>query len=70
MALDVQPSQILETPPEPNAVETLRDADIIPEDEQQDGSSMRDVNRRVVELLEDIRDELRDDVVVQDGDEP
>lgn len=66
MAEDVQPSAILDTPPDETALETLRDADVLDE-ERGAGRSMRDVNDRIVELLEDIRDELQDDVVAQDG---
>lgn len=66
MSEDIQPSQLLETPPDATALQTLRDANVIPDEDRDRGQSMRDVNQRIVELLEQILDELQDDVVVQD----
>lgn len=55
MGQDVQPSELLQTPPKPAALETLRAAGVLG-DAASDGAPIGDRWERIEELLEAIRD--------------
>lgn len=70
---DVQPSDVLAGDPDEETVDSLADADVIPDDRGAGGRGGRPAAERdeeVVDLLRDIRDLLDDDVVAQDGGAP
>lgn len=57
MQHDVEPSQLLQTPPDDGAVETLRSADVLAQPGEEDRSAA-DQRQEILEKLNEIADHL------------